>query len=109
MATKIDLDKAYDKLEWSFIKYTLFFLSISCTYYWLDNGMHIICFSLYYLEWCTCKVEFIQSLVCFILCQFACNSAFKNPVFMWESCKDSVWKSVKEAQECEESSRVCTQ
>ena len=53
----------------------------------------------------TCKVEFIQSLVGFILCQFACNSAFRNPVFMWESCKDSV----KEAQECEESSRVCTQ
>ena len=33
MAAKIDLDKAYDKLKWSFIKFTLFFLSISCTYY----------------------------------------------------------------------------
>ena len=37
-----------------------------------------------------CKVEFIQSCVGFILCQFACNSALRNPVFRWESCKGSV-------------------
>ena len=34
--------------------------------------------------------------------KFACNSAFRNPIFMWESCKGSVWESVKK------SSRVCT-
>ena len=37
-----------------------------------------------------CKVEFINHYVGFIPCQFACNSAFKNLVFMRESCKGSV-------------------
>ena len=27
--------------------------------------------------------------------KFACNLAISNPVFRWESCKSSVWKSVK--------------
>ena len=35
--------------------------------------------------------------------KFSCNSAFRNPVFRWESCKGSVWESVKK------SSRVCNQ
>ena len=35
--------------------------------------------------------------------KFACNSTFRNPVFSWESCKGSVWESVKK------NSRVCTQ
>ena len=35
--------------------------------------------------------------------KFACNSAFRNPVFRWKSCKGSVWESVKK------NSRVCTQ
>ena len=35
--------------------------------------------------------------------KFASNSAFRNPIFRWESYKGSVWESVKK------SSRVCTQ
>ena len=27
--------------------------------------------------------------------KFACNLAISNPIFRWESCKDSVWESVK--------------
>ena len=40
-----------------------------------------------------CKV--INHLVGFILSQICLNSAFRNPVFRWESCKGSVWESVK--------------
>ena len=35
--------------------------------------------------------------------KFACNSAFRNSVFRWESCKGSVWESVKK------NSSLCTQ
>ena len=35
--------------------------------------------------------------------KFACNSAFRNPIFRWESCKGSVWESVKKH------SSLCTQ
>ena len=47
------------------------------------------------------RLNLINHFVGFIPCQFACNSAFRNPVFRWESCKGSVWESVKK------SSRVC--
>ena len=30
---------------------------------------------------------------------FACTLAIRDPVLMWELCKDSVWESVKKAQE----------
>ena len=33
--------------------------------------------------------------------KFACNLAISNPVFRWESCKSSVWESVKKC------SRLC--
>ena len=49
------------------------------------------------------KLNLINHFVDFIPCQFACNSAFRNSVFRWESCKGSVWESVKK------SLRVCTQ
>ena len=46
-------------------------------------------------------MNLINHFVGFILCQFACNSALRNPVFGWESCKGSVWESVKKC------SRLC--
>ena len=49
------------------------------------------------------RLNLINHFVGFISCQFACNSAFRNLVFRWDSCKGSVWESLKK------SSRVCTQ
>ena len=49
------------------------------------------------------RLNLINHFVGFILCQFACNSALRNLVFRWESCKGSVCESVKK------SLRVCTQ
>ena len=38
-----------------------------------------------------CKVEFIQSFfLALFRAKFACNSAFRNPIFRWESCEGSV-------------------
>ena len=45
------------------------------------------------------RLNLINHFVGFIPCQFAYNSAFRNLVFRWESCKGSVWKSVKECKE----------
>ena len=36
------------------------------------------------------RLNLINHYVGFIPCQFACNSALRNPVFRWESCKGSV-------------------
>ena len=49
------------------------------------------------------RLNLINHFVGFISGQFACNSAFRNPIFRWESCKSSVWESVKK------SLSVCTQ
>ena len=35
--------------------------------------------------------------------KFACNLAFRNLIFRWESCKGSVWESVKKC------SRLCSE
>ena len=32
--------------------------------------------------------------------KFTCNSAIRYPVFRWESCKGSVWESVKNSSVC---------
>ena len=37
-----------------------------------------------------CKVILINHSVGFIPYQFSCNSAFRNPVFRWDSCKGSM-------------------
>ena len=71
---------------------TLYTLWISVSYVWVQissQGM-------------TVRLNLINHLVGFILCQFACNSTLRNPVFRWESCKGSVWESVKKC------SRMCT-
>ena len=51
----------------------------------------------------TVRSNLINHFVSFILCQFACNSALRNPVFIWESCKGSVW-----AQDCALSKGIAT-
>jgi len=43
------------------------------------------------------RLNLINHFVVFIPCQFAYNSAFRNPVFRWESCKGSVRKSAKKS------------
>ena len=52
---------------------------------------------------CSVRLNLINHYVGFIPCQFACNSALRNPVFRWDSCKGSVWESVKKC------SRLCTE
>ena len=63
------------------------------------------------------RLNLINHFVGFILYQFACNSALRNTVFRWESCKGSVWESVKKCSRwCSEAgtrglqaTRKCTQ
>ena len=59
------------------------------------------------------RLNLIKHFVGFIPCQFACNLALRNHIFRWESCKGSVWDSVKkclrlciEARTCDWISRV---
>ena len=49
------------------------------------------------------RLNLINHFVGFIPYQFAYNSAFRNPMFRWESCKGNVRESVKK------NLRVCTQ
>ena len=49
------------------------------------------------------RLNLINHLVGFIMCQFDYNLAISNPMFRWESCKGSVWKSVKKC------SRLCNE
>ena len=49
------------------------------------------------------RLNLINHFFGFISCQFACNSALRNPVFRWKLCKDSVWEGVKKC------SRLCTE
>ena len=45
------------------------------------------------------RLNLINHFVGFIPCQFACDSALRNPVFRWESCKGTMWESVKKNSE----------
>ena len=49
------------------------------------------------------RLNLINQFAGFIPCQFSCNLALRNPVFRWESCKSSVWESVKKCP------RMCTE
>ena len=41
------------------------------------------------------RLNLINHVLALFRDKFACNIALKNPVFRWESCKGSVWESVK--------------
>ena len=49
-----------------------------------------------------CKVEILSTILLALFhAKFACILAISNPVFRWESCKNSEWDSVKKC------SRLC--
>ena len=41
------------------------------------------------------RLNLINHVLALFHDKFVCNSALRNPVFRWESCKGSVWESVK--------------
>ena len=49
------------------------------------------------------RLNLFNHVLAFFHTKFACNLAIRYPVFRWEFCKGSVWKSVKKTQD------VCTQ
>ena len=49
------------------------------------------------------RLNLINHVLALFREKFACNTALRNPVFRWESCKGSVWESVKKC------SRLCSE
>ena len=49
------------------------------------------------------RLNLINHMLALFCNKFACNIALRNPVFRWESCKGSVWESVKKC------SRLCSE
>ena len=49
------------------------------------------------------RLNLINHVLALFHDKFACNITFRNPVFRWESCKGSVWESVKKC------SRLCSE
>ena len=49
------------------------------------------------------RLNLINHVLALFHDKFACNTALRNPVFRWESCKGSVWESVKKC------SRLCSE
>ena len=41
------------------------------------------------------RLNLINHMLALFHDKFVCNTALRNPVFRWESCKGSVWESVK--------------
>ena len=55
-----------------------------------------------------CKVEFYQpSCWLYSVPNFVCILAISNPVFRWESCKGSMWESVKNCLSVCKEARTC--
>ena len=48
------------------------------------------------------RLNLINHVLALFRDKFTCNTALRNPVFRWESCKGSVWESVKKC------SRLCS-
>ena len=49
------------------------------------------------------RLNLINHVLTLFRDKFACNTALRNPVFRWKSCKGSVWESVKKC------SRLCSE
>ena len=41
------------------------------------------------------KLNLFNYVLALFRAKFACNSALRNPVFMWKYCKGYLWESVK--------------
>ena len=69
-----------------------------------DCGFHVL---FWRPPWTTLKASVRLNLINHVLVlfrdKFACNTTLRNPVFRWESCKSSVWESVKKC------SRLCSE
>ena len=82
--TKREKKKYYEKTLFGFVLLYVYFL------------VALWCLELHFVS---VRLNLINHFFGFIPCQFDCNSALRNPVFMWESCKDNVWESVKKSSE----------
>ena len=51
----------------------------------------------------TVRLNLINHVLTLFRDKFSCNTALRNPVFRWESCKGNVWESVKKC------SRLCSE
>ena len=92
-------------LDWDQVPVCLHFRLAKSTFWNQKNNISVWwSFKMQLLKFegeCTVRLNLINHFVGFIPCQFACNSTLRNHVFRWESCKGSVWESVKKC------SRLC--
>ena len=63
-------------------------------YAWLDAKMRYCWTPSKYFCDLVVRLKLNNHFIGFIPCQFACNLAFKNPVFRYESCQGSVCERV---------------
>ena len=65
-----------------------------CEFYYADyescHSHHIVCLIDIYLSLGCVRLNLINHVLALFRDIFTCNTALRNPVFRWESCKGSV-------------------